>query len=348
MTEPSDTSSVEGLTVAVTGPTGDIGRAFLRALENAGEVDRVVGMARRPFDPAAAGLAKTEYLQGDILDRSSVEKLVDSADVVVHLAFSIFGGKQETRRINLEGSRNVFEAALGAASRLVYASSVAAYGFHEDNPPLLTEEVPTRGTDAHYYSRQKADAETLLFNLAKTTTDVYVFRPCIVAGPTAQMLVDRIPLVRLGDKMPAPLRRVVGALPLLRPIIPDPGVPFQLVHEDDVAQALVKAVIGRGAPGIYNLAAEGEVTLSDLAHALGWYTIPLPEIALDATAKVVSSIPLLPAEAKWVNAIKVPVLMDCAKARDELGWEPEHDALDTLAAMVAGARERGVLPWPGT
>ena len=40
-----------GLTVAVTGPTGDIGKPLLRALERAREVERIVGMARRPFDP---------------------------------------------------------------------------------------------------------------------------------------------------------------------------------------------------------------------------------------------------------------------------------------------------------
>ena len=65
----------------------------------------------------------------------------DGADVAVHLAFAIFGGREETRRVNLEGSRNVFEAAIEAGvKRLVYASSVAAYGFHADNPQPLTED----------------------------------------------------------------------------------------------------------------------------------------------------------------------------------------------------------------
>jgi uncharacterized protein YbjT (DUF2867 family) len=49
------------LTVAVTGPTGDIGRSLLRALERSREVGRVAAMARRPFDPAAEGLRKVEY-----------------------------------------------------------------------------------------------------------------------------------------------------------------------------------------------------------------------------------------------------------------------------------------------
>ena len=148
------------LTVAVTGPTGDIGRAFLRSLERSNQIGRILAMARRPFDPAEHGLRRTEYRQGDVLDRRAIDQLVDGADVVVHLAFLIVGGLKETEKVNLEGSRNVFEAAVSAgARRLVYASSVAAYGFHTDNPPLLTEDVPPRGTDRHYYSRQKATLE---------------------------------------------------------------------------------------------------------------------------------------------------------------------------------------------
>src|SRR6478752_2924874 len=100
-----------GLTVAITGPTGDIGRAFLRELDKAPEVDRIIGMARRPFNPADLGLEKTEYRQGDILDEQSTVELVDGADVLVHLAFVIFGSNEETRRVNLEGTRNVFDAA---------------------------------------------------------------------------------------------------------------------------------------------------------------------------------------------------------------------------------------------
>ena len=60
-------------------------------------------MARRPFDPSAEGLRKTEYRQGDVLDRASVDTLVAPADVVVHLAFLIMGNLKETQDINLPG-----------------------------------------------------------------------------------------------------------------------------------------------------------------------------------------------------------------------------------------------------
>ena len=181
-----------GLTVAVTGPTGDIGRAAVRALEASPEVGRIVGMARRPFDGSRNGWKRTQYRRGDVLDRASVDELVAGADVVVHLAFLIFGSHDETREINLRGSRNVFEAAVAAgAKRLVYTSSVAAYGFHPANPDVLTEEIPTLGTRDFYYSAQKAELEALLEEItAGQDTDVYVFRPCIVAGRDAPTLIE--------------------------------------------------------------------------------------------------------------------------------------------------------------
>src|SRR5437868_2841234 len=128
-----------GLTIAVTGPTGEIGLSAVGALEQRDEVDQIIGMARREFDPAAQGWTKTTYRQGDVLDRATVDDLVADADVVVHLAYLIMGSREESRRINLTGTRNVFEATVDAArpSRLVYTSSVAAYGYHRDNPTPL-------------------------------------------------------------------------------------------------------------------------------------------------------------------------------------------------------------------
>jgi UDP-glucose 4-epimerase len=339
--------SASSLTVAVTGPTGSIGIALLRALEKDDAIGRVIGMARRPFDPSELGLHKTEYRQGDILDRGSVDAVVDGADVVVHLAFLIFGSPDEAHEVNLRGSRNVFEATFEAgAKRLVYTSSVAAYGYHEDNPDPLTEDVPARGTPEHYYSSHKADLEKLLANVAVPyDTEVYVFRPCIVAGPTALDLVERIPYVQLSERIPDPVKKLVGTIPLLRPVVPDPGIPVQLVHEDDVASALLLAIKREGAPGVYNLAAEGDVSIADIARALGWYAIPIPELAVDATARIVSRLPMLPASASWVHALRVPVTMDCTKARVSLGWKPEKDAMDTLSETIYAARVKGLVPW---
>jgi UDP-glucose 4-epimerase len=336
----SRADSTTGLTVAVTGPTGEMGRAVIAALDRAPGVTRIVGMARRPFDPAAHGYRKVAYRRADVLDRRAVADLVADADVVVHLAFMIMGSESDSRRVNLDGSRNVFEAAAAAGTqRLIYASSVAAYGFHSDNPQPLTEDVPARGTDSHYYSRQKAEVETLLADaLHDSATAAYVFRPCIVGGPDAPLLVDSLPYTQVSERLPSAVLRLLDDVPILKPVLPDPGISFQLVHHDDVASAMRAAALGRGSPGIYNLAGPGQLTVKLLADELGWYSIPVPELAVDAVAQMIARLGFLPAQAQWIAAFRESMIMDTAKARRELRWRPKHDALETLHETITAAR----------
>jgi UDP-glucose 4-epimerase len=326
------------LTVAVTGPTGEIGVSTVRAIERLDEVDRVVGMARREFDPAEHGWSKTEYRQGDILDRDAVDALVADADVVVHLAYLIMGSREESRRINLAGTRNVIEASVAAprVKRLVYTSSVAAYGYHRDNPVPLTEDVPTRGSDEHYYSAQKAECEAVLRDLTKESElEVYVLRPCIVAGPMAPALRDSMPWQVLQRSLPAALQSVAASIIGALPLLPDPGIPVQLVHHDDVADAIALAVAGKGEPGAYNIAGEGEVTLGDVARATGTRSVRVPQSAALAVSEALARLPMVPAAAEWVHLGRTSVVMDTSRARAVLGWKPAHTARETLDLLAA-------------
>jgi UDP-glucose 4-epimerase len=109
---------------------------------------------------------------------------------------------------------------------------------------------------------------------------------------------------------------------------------MQLVHHDDVAQALVAAVLGHGAPGVFNLAGEGVVRVRDIAEALGWYWFPVPRASAGVAARLLSFVPPLDVEAGWLEAVRAPMLMDTTRARRQLQWHPHYDARQTLAAMV--------------
>ena len=329
--------ATDGLTVAVTGPTGDLGTAVVNALERSRRVKRIVGMARSPFDPASEGWRKVEYRRGDVQDRGSVRDAVKGADAVVHLAFAILTAGESTRSINVDGSRLVFEeAAKAGVERICYASSVAAYGFHEDNPDWLDEDVPARGTPDHPYSAQKAEVERILAEVLKRRrrTRAWVFRPPIIAGPRAQMLLQEIPYMRLSDLMPQAVGRLVASMPALKPVLPDPGTRFQLVHEDDVAQAFLAGVLGRGEPGPYNVAAKDTLRVKDLADALGWYSIPVPELAVELTAEILARLPAVPDEISWIQAVRKPVLLKTDRARKLLRWRPQYSSRRTLRALV--------------
>jgi UDP-glucose 4-epimerase len=321
------------LAVAVTGPTGEIGMSAVDALEREPEVERIIGMARRPFDPAAKGWTKTTYRQGDILDRDAVDEMVADADVVVHLAFVIMGSRKESARVNLAGTRNVFEATVTAARprRLVYTSSVAAYGYHSDNPLPITEDVPVRGSPEHYYSEQKAICEAALAEItAGSDLEVFVLRPCIVAGPQAPALAEAMP----WNQLPGPVRKVSQALPLLTPPFPDPGTPLQLVHHDDVAAAIALATTTSAPPGAYNIAADGVLSMSEVAEALGARTFRVPRAAASAASEVISRLPFVPSTLEWLHVGRTSVVMDTGKAKSQLGWKPKYGASETLAALA--------------
>jgi nucleoside-diphosphate-sugar epimerase len=160
----------------------------------------------------------------------------------------------------------------------------------------------------------------------------------VVAGPSALSLIEEIPYVRASESLPSPLRGLLSSIPALRPVIPDAGLRFQLVHESDVAEAFLAGVLGEGPPGPYNLAGRGTVRLSDVAKALGWYSVPIPAAAVAATAGVIARTPGLPEVASWVEAARRPVLMRTTRATKQLGWKPTYTAHQTLRATVAAYR----------
>jgi nucleoside-diphosphate-sugar epimerase len=327
--------SDDGLTVAVTGPTGTFGFGLIPLLQNDPRIARIVGIARRPFDPSEHGWGKMEYRQGDVRDPEALRAAFEHADAVVHLAFMITGtaSRDTIRAINVDGTLNAFGAAAAAgAGRFVSASSVAAYGFHPDNPVGMTEDWPTRPAARLFYAQEKAELEHLLHEQADAHPDValYLLRPPIVLGPHA---------VGAKDALPAPLAAIArqaldlaGRLPLPIPV-PIPDLPMQFIHEDDVGQALLKCVVADGPPGAYNIAGDGIVTAADVVRELGFTPITVPAGIAQGAARAAASFPLpsfAPPAAEWVEAASHPAIMDTRKAKRELEWEPKYTGLEAL------------------
>ena len=248
------------LTVAVTGVTGTLGLGLMPLLEADDRVAHVTGVARHPFDPAAHGWTKTKYLRGDVRDAEMLREAFRHADVVVHLAFQVTGAVpgESIESVNIGGTLNAFDAAAAVgARRFVFASSVAAYGFHRDNPIGMTEDWPTRPAARLFYGQEKARLEHLLQARA-TTADgpaLYLLRPSIVLGPHA-VGAKSLPHGRAGTLARVPARWA-SRMPFPVPV---PELPVQFVHEADVGQALLQCVVAAGPPGTYNIAADGIVT----------------------------------------------------------------------------------------
>jgi nucleoside-diphosphate-sugar epimerase len=216
----------------------------------------------------------------------------------------------------------------------VYASSVAAYGFHRDNPIGIDEEWPVRPARRLFYAREKAELELRLDGEASRGDGLalYVLRPSIVLGPHA-----------VGGKTIAGAgagRAVLDLIkksPLPLPVLV-PRMPLQFVHEADVGQALLRCALGQGPAGAYNIAGDGVLTGAELARELGLAPVPIPERIVQAGARAAAALPKLglPPALDWVEALSHPAIMDTSKAKEKLGWRPEFTGLEALRDTLPG------------
>lgn len=303
-------------TIAVIGATGTVGAGLMPLLE---------------ADPRAGRVVALDSGDADVRDARAIGKALTGADVVVHLAFDTTGAhtRANIHAINVEGTVNAVRAAKAAgARRFVFASSIAAYGFHADNPVPLTEDWPTRPSEHFFYARQKAELESTL-QAEAGDLELYLVRPAVVLGPHPA-----------GSKLPGPLPGIVnralrsaGRSPVALPV-PVPDFPFQVVHEDDLGAVFAECALGDARTGAYNAAADGVLTGPDVVRELGLRPVPVPRGLTQAAARGAAGLPLVPAALEWVEAAAHPAIMDTARAKRELHWTPRHTALDTLRATL--------------
>jgi nucleoside-diphosphate-sugar epimerase len=324
--------------VVVSGASGNVGTSVLEALGDEPQVEEVVGIARRV---PAVDLPKVRWVGADVT-ADALEPLFEGADAVVHLAWAIQPSRDEavTERINVEGSRRVFEATAAAkVPALVYASSVGAYS-PGPKQRQVDESWPVEGIETSFYSRHKAATEGLLDGLERREPELRVvrLRPGLIFKAEAASEIRRL---FAGPFLPGFLVRKQ-----LIPLIPRvPRLRFQAVHSRDVGEAYRQAVV-RDVHGAFNIAAEPEIGVEELCALFGARSFPLPAGALRGAAQLSWKLRLQPSPPGWIDlALGVP-MMDTTRAREELGWEPTVSSLDALDDLLKGMRhaEGGATP----
>jgi UDP-glucose 4-epimerase len=325
--------------VVVLGASGNVGSALLRALEDEPRVEDVVAVARRP--PQEWSSSKTTWRSIDVAT-DPLEPVVRGADAVVHLAWLIQPARdrEQTQAVNVGGSRQVMEAVAAAGvPALVYASSVGAYS-RGPKDRAVDETWPTGGVPSSFYSRDKAEVERLLDGFEREHPDVRVvrLRPGLIFQRGAASEIRRL---FAGPFLPS---RLVA--PRWIPVVPrHPRLRFQAVHADDVADAYRRAIVG-DARGAFNIAAEPVLDGEALGRLLDARPVPVPAPVLRGAAAAAFHLRLTPTPAGWVDmALAVP-LMDSSRARDELGWQPRHEAGSALLELLEGIRTSAGSPTP--
>jgi nucleoside-diphosphate-sugar epimerase len=198
----------------------------------------------------------------------------------------------------------------------------------------VDESWPTEGIRSSFYSRHKAEVERLLdrFELEHPDIRVVRLRPGLIFKGEAGQQIRRL---FAGPFLPSPLVRED-----LIPVVPKiDRLRFQAVHSLDVGDAYRLAVVG-DARGPFNIAAEPVLDSGRLAEVLSARPLPVHPGLLRAAAALSFRLRLQPSEPGWLDmALGVP-LMDTARARRELGWEPRHSSVDALQELLAGIRRR--------
>ena len=331
------------LTVAVTGPTGTFGFGLIPLLQDDPRVARMIGIARRPFDPAEHGWTKMEYRQGDVRDPEALREAFAGADVVVHLAFLVLQGDRETTRaINVDGTLNAFRAAAAAgARRFVYASSVAAYGFHRDNPVGMTEEWPIRPADRLFYAQEKAELEELLAAEAAEHPDLalYLLRPPIVVGPHVARCQE------LAARSLAPLGRAGGTGAAGLPVPLPRRSPDRARCSSSTRTTSAARCCGASSPPARPAPTTSPATGCSAPSTSPGSSAVMP-VAVPAGAGPgrgpACRPPAVPAaRAEWVEAASHPAIMDTTRAREELGWRPRYSGLEALRDTLARSSVHG-------
>ena len=327
---------LNGKTVMVTGATGLLGGAVVRMLLSRGDV-HVRAFAR---DRHKAGMFQDDPVQvsiGDVTERDTVRRATAGCDVVIHSVMAV--GNGDTRQVNVEGTRNVLDAAVEeGVDRLVHISSVAV--FHPVSDGVVDEAHPKEpdGSGTSYHDT-KLESETLALDYAREKgLAVVVLQPAAVYGPRAGYWSVQV-LERLRD------HTVV--------LVDEATRSRNIVYVDDLARAMVLATEQDGIEGeCFIISGKEDIAGPDFyrAHESMLGTTCVAEAtaqeleSLGGDLKALALQKGMPADRPVVQAkFGENVHVSCEKACRLLGWEPEVEFAEGMKRTEAWARAE-VLP----
>lgn len=302
--------------VLVTGASGYLGSQAVAALAQSDNAQQVVAHDVRP---PADRLAGVEYVLGDV----RAEELADvmaahGIDTVVHLASIVTPGPGSRRQfeydVDVNGTRNVLHACVrNGVRRIIVSSSGAAYGYHDDNPAWLTEDMPVRGNEAFAYSHHKRLVEEMLAEFRERE-------------PQLEQVV-----LRIGTILGANVRNQITDLfekPRLMAIAGSDS-PFVFIWDQDVVAIIVRAA-GDGPPGIYNVAGDGALTIHEIAARLGKRCVVLPAWLLQGALAALKPLGLTQYGPEQVDFLRYrPVLLN-TRLKAEFGYTPRYTSSEVF------------------
>lgn len=297
------------MNIFITGASSGVARSLIPALCEDTSVTSVRGFDLRD---SPWRHAKYQHIQGDMCS-ADLRPLMEGSQAVIHLAFAVLKAQHDEaghRTNNVMGSFRVLKIASALRiPKIINLSSVSVYGQGQH----LAESAPLNPSPAFSYAQHKADIERMTM---QSLPKVIHLRSHLILGPHAQPF--------LHDLCNAPV--------YIRP--PKPYPTLQIVHEDDVAQAIVLS-LKHEVHGAYNVAAPEIVALPDLVkHQRSAAILPLPLGLVRWAANVARRLGHRD-EFTWLDVMGTTLTVDCTRVQRELGWRPEYSAWQARASMVS-------------
>ncbi|HYY44938.1 MAG TPA: NAD-dependent epimerase/dehydratase family protein [Actinomycetota bacterium] len=316
--------------ILITGVSRFLGLRVAQRLARSNEVELLVGV---DLEEPPSDIEGLEFVRADI--RSPlIARVVEATkvDVIVHTNISssraAFAGRSQMKENNVIGTLQLLAVAQRAerVRKVVMRSSTAVYGFSPSEPSLLTEDHAARVVHLAGFARDCAEAETIArdFGRRRPGVDLTILRMQPVIGPTVSTgLTDYLSLTAVPT--------VLGFDPRL-----------QLLHEADAVDVLCRAV-HFDAGGIFNVAAEGVLYLSQAIRMLGRAQIPLPPPAPAIAAMVLRRLGVLDFSVDQLELLVRGRVVSTRRAKEVLGFAPR---LTTKEALIDFRDNRAEGPAP--
>jgi nucleoside-diphosphate-sugar epimerase len=313
-------------TIAVTGVAGVLAQRLLPHLDAMDGIERVVGL---DVHEPARRVRRFEFHRVDVAS-SDLIGVLNGVDTIVHLAGVDSGDTDGAllTHVNVEGTRNVLEAAAKVGvRRIVQTSSAAVYGAWPNNPIPITEDSALRPNPGFLPALHDAENERRVRQWCEdhAGTSATTLRMAPVVGPGAHGLFARAALGRPPVSVRGAAREI------------------QVVHVDDAVSALALAV-ARGLDGVYNVAADGWVSDAVVRALAGGGPPALPDALAQRVLRALWSSGLGDAPPELVPYLVHPWVVANERLRAQ-GWMPQFSNEAAIAAslpfvLVPTARRR--------
>ncbi|MYS21601.1 UDP-glucose 4-epimerase [Streptomyces sp. DvalAA-14] len=324
-----------GKVVLVTGAARQLGGRFVRRVQRAPEVERVIAVDAVPPEH---DLGSAEFVRADIRQPMIGKVLAQhSVDTVVHLDVSGTplgsGGRTQAKETNVIGTMQLLGACQKAPTvrRLVVKSTTSVYGSAPRDPAVFSETTPVKSLPSGGFAKDAVEVEGYVRGFARRRPDVAVavLRFANILGPHAD----------------TPLAEYFG-LPVLPTVLGyDPRLQF--VHEDDVNEVLVVASTearrGTYNNGTFNIAGDGVLLLSQSARRLGKPTVPVLLPAVTWLGRLLRTAGVTDFSAEQIRLLTHGRVVDTRQMRETLGFVATYSTAETFYDFARG-RGPGLLP----